>query len=195
MSSKKVIIGLTGSIGSGKSTVAKAVEALGYPVYYSDIRARQLYYRSDVKQQLKDILGETVFTETGQVDTKAMAALIFKNKEKLEAVNKVVHPKVEEDFDSWLKNQQADLIFHESALLFEAGFEDKFDITIAVSAPEELRISRVQQRDNVSPEQVFERMRHQLSDEEKCRRADYVILNDAEHFVLKQLLDIIAKIL
>jgi dephospho-CoA kinase len=194
MTNKKVIIGLTGSIGSGKSTVARAVEALGYPVYYSDARAKQLYFRSDVKQELKEILGDSIFSENGQIDLKAMAALIFKDEKKLAAVNKIVHPKVEKDFDCWLKNQQADIAFHESALLFEAGFKDKFDVTIAVSAPEEVRIRRVMRRDNVAAAKVYDRMQHQLSDEEKCRRADYVILNDGKQFVLKQLQDILEKI-
>lgn len=194
MSDVTLKIGLTGSIGSGKSTVAKALEALGYPVFYSDARAKQLYFRSDVKQQLKDIFGDTVFTDNGQVDLKAMAALIFKDQEQLAAVNRVVHPKVEEDFDAWLTNQQSGIVFHESALLFEAGLEDKFDVTIAVSAPEEIRIQRVQHRDNVKAEQVHERMQHQLSDEEKCRRADYVIANDEKQFVIKQLLDILKNI-
>lgn len=189
--SRKTKAGLTGSIGSGKTTVADTLKALGYPVYESDWHAKQLYFYQPVKREIHDVLGNEVFESNGQIDLKAMARVIFNDYEKLRAVNRIIHPYVAQDFEKWVENQESEIVFQESALLFEAGFQDKFHYVISVSAPLELRIERVMSRNKVSRDDVLQRMQHQWTDEEKCRYADFTIINDGKHFIVPQVTKII----
>ncbi|MFO8054092.1 MAG: dephospho-CoA kinase [Bacteroidales bacterium] len=186
-------LGLTGGYGSGKSTIAKAIEAMGFPVFYADQRAKQLYKRKDVKAQIRGVLGDHVFDDHGHIDKKKLASTVFYDAQKLTRVNAILHPKVAEDFEQWLEQQSHKLVFHEAALLFEAGFQAKFDYVVTVSAPEELCVERVVRRDGVSREQVMQRMKYQYSDQKKRELADFIIENDQRSMVLPQLLELIEE--
>ena len=192
--SSKTKVGLTGSIGSGKTTVAKILKTLGYPVYNSDWHARQFYYYQPVKDKIYNLIGDKVFDSNNQVDIKAMARVIFADPEKLQEVNAVIHPLVAQNFEKWVCNQTSEMVFQESALLFEAGFQNRFHAVITVSAPVELRIERVMKRNKTTREEVLQRMEHQWSDEKKCQFADHTIVNDGNHFLIPQIKTIIEEL-
>ncbi|MBO5831141.1 MAG: dephospho-CoA kinase [Alistipes sp.] len=170
-------VGITGGIGSGKSVVSAMLQERGVAVYFSDIRAKELMATDDgVRQQLVERFGADVF-EGGVLNRAYLAERVFASTEELSALNAIVHPAVLADFERWAEAQSGDYVVLESAILFESGFDAKVDIAVAVMAPEELRVERVMSRDGVSREQVEERMRHQLSDEERCSRSKYAIVN------------------
>lgn len=187
-------IGLTGGIGSGKTTVARILEAMGYPVFYSDEHSKTLMSNPEVQSHINAILGEDVFPH-GQLDRVAMAGIIFSDSKKREAVNEFLHPKVRSDFDIWANEQKAALLFNEAAILFETGAYQRMDLNILVIAPIELRIARTIQRDGINKEAVLDRISKQATDEEKIPLADFVLHNDDEHPVLAQVEDILVKIL
>ncbi len=183
-------IGLTGNIGSGKSTVCKIFELLDVPVFYSDLEAKKLYKRDDVKLQLKHQFGDAVFKGL-EVDFKKLASVIFSNKASLDFVNNLIHPLVFEDYGRWLENHSnSSYTIHESAILFEHSLERRFDKTIVVYSPEEIRIQRVMKRDSVSPEDVKKRISNQLSDKLKNEKADFVVTNDGLNMLIPQIVKI-----
>ncbi|MBQ6613663.1 MAG: dephospho-CoA kinase [Alistipes sp.] len=170
-------VGITGGIGSGKSFVADMLLKRGVAVYNSDSRAKELM-ASDAELQAKLIerFGAEVFGVEG-LNRAYLAGRVFTSEEELKALNAIVHPRVMADFEQWAAEQAGDYVVLESAILFESGFDGCVDIAVAIMAPEELRIERVMQRDGVTKEQVEERMRHQLSDEERCNRSKYAVVN------------------
>jgi dephospho-CoA kinase len=180
-------IGLTGGIGSGKSFIAQIIEHMGYPVYYSDARAKELTKSNPtIKMGLISLFGEEVY-EGNKLNAKLIASKIFHNDELRTKVNELIHPIVRADFENWALNQNSALVFNEAAILFETGSYRNFDATVLVCAPTELKIERVMKRENCSREAVLERMNKQWPDEEKLKLADYSILNDDETPVLNQL--------
>jgi dephospho-CoA kinase len=180
-------IGLTGGIGSGKSFIAQIIEHMGYPVYYSDARAKELTKSNPtIKMGLISLFGEEVY-EGNQLNAELIASKIFNDDELRTKVNELIHPTVRADFEKWVLNQHSALVFNEAAILFETGSYRNFDVTILVCAPTELKIERVMKRENCSREVVLERMNKQWPDEEKLKLADYSILNDDETPVLIQL--------
>lgn len=188
-------VGLTGGIGSGKSTVAKLFEVLGVPVYNSDLRAKAMYYQPEVKEQVVRLLGSNAYDTNGKLNPAHISAIIFKESEILHKINGIIHPAVEADF-KFFANQhvQQKFIVKESALLFETGIYKKLDKNILVTSPLELRISRVQARDNISREDVIKRIRHQLPDEEKAPISDFVIHNDEMSGLTPQVLEVYEKL-
>jgi dephospho-CoA kinase len=187
-------IGITGGIGSGKSFIATIIERMGYPVYYSDVRSKELTNAHPViRQGLIDFVGENVYFG-GELDKKVLASAIFSNDELRMKVNQLIHPIVRQDFEDWAKAQTSDLIFNEAAILFETGAYRNFDATILIYAPEELRLKRVLKRDIITKEEVIARMKNQMSDEEKLKMTSYSILNDGEIPVLKQLEEVIESL-
>jgi dephospho-CoA kinase len=184
-------IGLTGGIGSGKSFIAQIIEQMGYPVYYSDARAKELTKSNPtIKMGLISLFGEEVY-EGNQLNAELIASKIFNDDELRTKVNELIHPIVRADFENWALNQHSALVFNEAAILFETGAYRNFDATILVCAPTELKIERVMKREKCSREAVLERMSKQWGDEEKLKLADYSILNDNEKPVLVQLETII----
>jgi dephospho-CoA kinase len=180
-------IGLTGGIGSGKSFIAQIIEHMGYPVYYSDARAKELTKSNPtIKMGLISLFGEEVY-EGNQLNAELIASKIFNDDELRTKVNELIHPIVRADFENWALNQNSALVFNEAAILFETGSYRNFDATVLVCAPTELKIERVMKRENCSREAVLERMNKQWADEEKLKLADYSILNDDETPVLNQL--------
>lgn len=170
-------VGLTGGIGSGKSTVAKMFMQLGVPVYNSDERAKHLMNNStDIKKRLVELLGKESYKE-GQLNRAFIAKKVFNDTELLAQLNAIVHPVVREDFLNWANQQDFCYVIQETALLFENEAQNLYNYVILVTAPKEERISRVVNRDSVTREQVIARMDNQLKDDEKLNLSDYVVEN------------------
>jgi dephospho-CoA kinase len=187
-------IGITGGIGSGKSFVANIIEKMGNPVYYSDVRSKELTNTHPIiRQGLIELVGENVYFE-GELDKKILAAAIFSNDEMRLKVNQLIHPIVRQDFEDWAKAQTSGLIFNEAAILFETGAYRNFDATVLIYAPIELRLKRVLKRDIITKEEVLARINNQMSDEEKLKMTPYSILNDGESPLLKQIEEVIESL-
>src|SRR5690606_2845655 len=183
---KTIIIGLTGGIGSGKSTIAEIFTTLKIPVFNSDLEAKQLYSHPEVKHQIITLFGN-VYNEQHQLDKKALANIVFNNDKKLQQLNNIIHPAVKKLFDTWVnKNNHAPILIKEAAILIESGAAKQVDKIIVVTAPEKERIIRVMQRDNVSEKEVVARMSKQLPEEELIAQADFIIKNDNKQLVIPQ---------
>jgi dephospho-CoA kinase len=183
-------IGLTGGIGSGKTTVAQVFELLGIPVYYADAASRRLYHTDpELMQQIKSNFGEDMY-EHNQLNREKMAAVVFSDPEKLELLNRLVHPPTIRDAEKWMMEQNTHYIIKEAALLFESGSAAGLDYIIGVQAPVHLRIKRVMDRDGVSREEVQRRMNRQIDDNIKIRLCDFVIRNDEQELVIPQVLEL-----
>ncbi|WP_353778558.1 dephospho-CoA kinase [Winogradskyella sp. 3972H.M.0a.05] len=173
------IIGLTGGIGSGKTTVANMFSELGAPVYIADIEAKLLMNRSKViRRKLIALFGDKAYTEEG-LNRSFIASMIFKDKSLLDNMNAIVHPKVASHFKRWLKKQDAQYIIKEAAIIFEHNKEKEYDYVITVVADKEDRIKRVLSRKGMSRAKAVSIMENQLDDGEKIKRSDFVIVNDS----------------
>lgn len=171
-------IALTGGIGSGKSYVCRRIEAMGYPVFYCDAEARRIINGdASVRDALSRLVGSEVYAD-GILCKPVLRDFLCSGPDNAARVDAIVHPCVGRNFESWAARQTADRVFMECALLFEAGFGKYVDTTVLVTAPPELRLARVMQRDALSRERVLAMMALQLSEEEKARRADFRICND-----------------
>ena len=171
------VIGLTGGIGSGKTTVAKLFMELGVPVYIADDEAKRLMiYNNKVKEQIIDLFGREAYKGT-ELNRKFIATKVFKEKKLLEQLNSIVHPAVALDFDQWKKKQQSPYVIYEAAILFEKGGYKKCDFNILVTAPEALRIDRIKLRDGASVDEIQARINNQWPDEKKKKMADFIIQN------------------
>ncbi len=171
------IVGLTGGIGSGKTTVAKMFASLGISIYNSDFEAKILTNSSKIiRQQLVSLLGAETYKD-GILNRKFMAEKIFNDKKLLSQVNAIIHPKVAEHFKNWVKKQNSPYIIKEAAILYESGSDALCDFVILVTASKEVRIQRVMDRDKVSKKEVEARMKNQWSDSKKAKLADFVIQN------------------
>lgn len=179
------IIGLTGGIGSGKTTVGKWFAENGIPVYDSDTEAKLLIKENDeLRLKISSILGDEAYVD-GVYNRKFVAAKVFSNPRLLEKLNEIVHPAVFEHFHNWVKNQKSEFIIKEAAILFESGSYKDCDLIISVVAKEELRIERVVKRDGLDPNQVRDRIRTQWTDELRIKHSDFVINNDLDLIYLK----------
>lgn len=188
-------IGLTGGIGSGKSTVATLLEAFGYPVFYSDLESKKIINDPAVLQELCGIFGEKIL-RNGVLDKLALAAIVFDDESKLQQLNAIMHPKVREAFQLWRKKQTSNLVFNEAAILFETGANSHFDKVILVVADKDIRLKRVAKRDGATISEIENRMDKQWPDEKKLALADYVVENNGQNPLtpaVKQVLDNILK--
>ena len=171
------IVGLTGGIGSGKTTVARMFNAMCVPVYNSDERAKELMVKSeDLVNGIKSLLGEKAYTDN-VLNREYVARKVFADKELLQSLNALVHPAVRNDFNEWADKQDADYVIQEAAILFENGAYEKFDRMILVTAPKMIRLKRIMQRDNESEDNILARMSHQWDDVKKSPLAHFVIEN------------------
>jgi dephospho-CoA kinase len=171
------IIGLTGGIGSGKTTVANYLIEKGIPVYIADLEARKITESNKVINQIEKLFGAQVI-ENDKVNRAILATIVFKDKEKLAQLNAIIHPEVKKHFKKWLKSKlDFKFVVKESAILFESGSYKDCDAIILVTAPLEARIERTMLRDNVDRESVLQRINHQIPEEEKKRKSDYIIQN------------------
>jgi len=195
MSAKQpLIVGVTGGIGSGKTTVIKAFEALGVPSYIADERAKEIMNEDKVLiQHIKDNFGEDTY-ENGQLHPARLANIVFKDKKALKLLNSLVHPAVRKDFNTWHKKQVSTVVVYESALIFEHAQEQSFDYIILVTAPIELRIERVVKRNKTTKEEVLKRINNQMPDEEKAKKSDFIIKNLNNSNYKKEINNIYAKI-
>jgi dephospho-CoA kinase len=172
------IIGLTGGIGSGKSTVAHYIASKGIPVYIADAAAKEIMEQPDVMAQIKQIFHQNVITSDGKLDRKVIGQLVFTSPELLKKLNAIVHPLVKTHFIDWLQQHKtATFVIMEAAILFESGGNKECDKVILVTAPEAIRIQRTMLRDNTSQEAILNRIQNQLSDAEKIQKSDFVISN------------------
>ncbi len=188
-------IGLTGNIGTGKSTIARIFEVLGIPVYHADYQARLILETSDVVEKIALLFGNQIIDAGFRVNRKALADIVFTDAAKLETLNKIIHPLVENDFSNWCEQHKYEkYILHEAAILFESGFNRLFDANILVVAPDKLCISRVMERDSVTKEMVMNRINNQWPQEKKQSLADYLIINDGLVMIIPQILTIHHKI-
>lgn len=185
-------IGITGGIGSGKTTVCKVFELLGVPVYYSDYEARMILDTDPaVHEAVLKLFGPSVKDADGMIDRKKIAAIVFTDKEKLEQLNALVHPAVGRRFESWCAGHAGvPFILKEAAILFESGAYRQVDKVIVVSAPQELKIERIRKRDQLKTEEILKRINSQMSEEEKIKRADFVIHNDERQLLIPQVLQL-----
>jgi dephospho-CoA kinase len=189
-------IGITGGMGSGKTTVCGIFELLGIPVYYSDEESKKILSRDEsVKKELLTIFGNDILDNNARIDRKKLAALAFSNKSVLEKLNAVLHPAVGRHFEEWLSAQKAAYIIKEAAILFESGAYKQVEKVITVVAPLELRIKRILKRDNTSEAEVLQRIGKQMSDEEKIKRSDLILMNDEKELLIPQILKIHAELL
>ena len=175
------IIGLTGGIGSGKTTVARFIEEMGYPVYNSDTRAKDLVNESDdLKAAIIQLLGSQAYDEDGFYDRKYVGSVVFSNDELLKQLNAIIHPAVNKDFHDWIKRQSREIIFKETALLFELKLNLQCDKSLLVTADESIRIKRVMDRDSKTYREVEKVIDNQMPERKKIRLADYVIENNSD---------------
>ncbi len=173
------IIGITGGIGSGKSTVSKIIEEAGYPVYYSDIRAKTIVNdHAELQQQIKQLLGEKSYDENGLYDRKYVADIVFENEEILLKLNSLIHPAVKIDFENWVAQQTTDFVFKETALLFELKLNESCYKSLLVTADDNCRLKRVMDRDNKTYREVETIMLRQMPEKDKVKIADFVIFNN-----------------
>jgi len=189
-------IGITGGIGSGKSTVAGVFRGLGVPVFSSDDVARNLQNENDtVRKNIQKIFGKDIYVD-GKLNRAKLASVVFTDKNKLEKLNSIVHPAVWDAFQEFLEeNKSAKYILKEAAILYEIGDHKELDGMIVVTAPEKVRIQRVMMRDGISEEAVLARLKNQWTEEEKVKRADFLISNNGKEMLLHQVLVVHEKLL
>jgi len=190
---KPILVGLTGGIGSGKSTVAKVFQSLGVKVYNSDVEAKKIINTNqEVIGKIKNKFGENIYTNN-VLDSKQLAKVVFNNPAALNDLNAIVHPQVKSHFENWVfQNKKEKLLIKEAAILIESGASKGLDKIILVTAPEELRIKRVCTRDNSNEEDVRKRIKSQMTDDEKLPLIDFVIKNNEEELLLPQVLIFLA---
>ena len=188
-------VGITGGIGSGKSTVCRVFSVLGIPVFESDKIARELMNTdTEIKQQLVDLFGTAVYLPDHTINRKYLAGIVFNNPSLLAQLNTIVHPVVRKTFFDWCEKQQTPYIIHEAAILFESGFYKMMDKTITVITSEHERIQRVMKRDGITLEMVNERIKNQWNDQQRKELADFVIGNNDDELVIPQVIEIDKKL-
>lgn len=195
--SKPLQIGITGGIGSGKTTVCRIFETLGIPVYYADDRAKQLMVNSEkLRKKIKEIFGEEAYLEDRSLNRTHLSKIVFQDKAKLKELESVVHPAVAQDGKAWHETQNnVPYTLKEAALLVENGSYKSFDKMIMVSASKGIRIQRVMLRDGIPRAAVEARIAAQLPDTEKAKVCDYIIENNGERSLVRQVLDIHHKLI
>jgi len=188
-------IGLTGGIGSGKTTVARIFNMLNVPVYNSDDAGRKITDKNPlVKSAIKNQFGDDMFDENENLNREKLSAIVFNDSTSLAKLNAIIHPAVAQDFKTWCANQSSPYVIKETAILFEHGLDKHLDGVIVVEAPDELRIKRVMHRNGITEEAVRNRILQQLPQNELISRADWVIHNNEEQLLIPQVLAVYSHI-
>lgn len=191
----KKVVGITGGIGSGKSIIGKILTTMGYPVYYSDSAAKKLMESDAIIQKKLNLLFDNKAYVDGKLNRAYLAQQIFSNPELKNKVNQIVHPRVRKHFNDFVAEQTSPLIFNEAAILFETGGHKNFDAIILVVADKNLRIKRVMERDNVSKQEVLDRMNNQWTDEEKIKLTNLLIYNNTDNLLVPQVNIVLSKLI
>jgi dephospho-CoA kinase len=188
-------IGLTGGIGSGKTTVAHIFEVLGIPVYYADDAAKKLMNENEIlKLKIIEQFGDESYVD-GKINRSFLASQVFSDTEKTKQINSIVHPVTIADADLWMQKQTTSYAIKEAALIFEAKAEKYLDLVIGVQSPLPIRIQRVMQRDHITEEAVLARMQKQMDETEKMSRCDFIIVNNEKQLLIPQVIAIHEKII
>jgi len=188
-------IGITGGIGSGKSTVAGIFSVLGIPVYNSDDASKRLMAEDEnLKRNIIASFGESSYVN-GMLNRKYLAAQVFEDSKKLALLNSLVHPATINDARQWMEKQKSVYVIKEAALIFESGSNEFLDFVIGVQSPRELRIERALKRDNVTREEIEARMKLQMDEDEKMKRCNFIIVNDEQQMLIPQVLSLHEKFL
>lgn len=188
-------IGLTGNIGSGKTSVAQVFEVLGVPVFYADVESKKLFIEPEVKKELAKLFGTNIITKSKEVDKRKLASIVFTDEAKLKQLNELLHPLVYKRYLEWIDNQNASYTILEAAILFESGFNKYVHQSICVYTNKESRILRIIKRDNFEKADIEARMKNQWSDQQKNELADFLIDNNENEMIIPQVLKIHQKIL
>jgi dephospho-CoA kinase len=190
-------VGITGGIGSGKTHICKLLELMNFSVFYSDAEAKKIQNTNAyVRSKLTELYGEEAYTEEG-LNRKFIAEIIFNNPDAKKQLEEIIHPKVAEAFATWCEekaNTDEKIVFIESAILYESGFDKMVDKVIVVYADEDVRIERSMRRDGADRTTIEERIKNQGSDKEKCNKADFVLHNNPNDYINKQLLNIVKEL-
>ncbi len=180
-------IGITGGIGSGKTYICQIIEKMGYQVFYSDIEAKKLMSNNTVLiKKIKKIIGENAYLN-GEINKPIIRLFLFKNEQNKEILNEIIHPFVFQEFEQWSKLKEEEIIFNESALLFETGSYKRFNKIILITAPEEVKVNRLIKRDQLTREEIVKRFQAQLDDTIKKQKADYIIDNNDKELLIPQI--------
>ena len=191
----KVIVGITGGIGSGKTFVCQILRAMGYPVFFSDQEAKNIImHNRTVKQQITELFGTYSYLNDGQLNRKHLSNQIFNNKDLLAQMNQIVHPAVRAAFKDWTNQQTSTVVFNEAAIIFETGIYKNYDHVVLVTASKNTKLNRIQKRDNASLEDIEKRMNAQWTDEQKTPLTSFTINNDDDVMLLPQINGILEKI-
>ena len=180
-----VRLGLTGGIGSGKSTVAKIFEEFNIPVYYADDRAKWLMNQPELRKKITKLFGEEAY-KNDQLDRGFIAGIVFTNRDALNSLNAIVHPVVGKDYEQWCAHQKSDIVLKEAAILIESGAIETVDEVVVVTAPAKVRMERVMKRDGVTEQQVVDRLNNQMTDSQRLKYATYVIDNGGTKMLIPQ---------
>jgi len=189
-----MVIGLTGGIGSGKSTVARVFELLGAAIFDSDQAARKAYLQAEVKQLVVQLLGTESYQADGSLNNHYISSQVFANEHLLKGLNAIIHPAVAKNMAVFVAEHSQQIVIKETALLFETGLDKQVQKSILVSAPESLRIERVVKRSQLTADQVRARMKQQWKDEEKAKRSDFIIINNEEQLIIPQVISIFKQL-
>ena len=188
-------VGLTGGIGSGKSTVAKIFEVLNIPVYYADTEAKRLMNTdAELKHSIIKNFGQDVYLNN-ELNRSFISSIVFNDKTKLDLLNSLVHPVTMKDGEAWMNKQTTPYAIHEAALIFEAGVNKRLDHVIGVKSPLDLRIKRISERDKKSREEILSRMKNQIDEDTKMSLCDLVVINDEQELLIPQVLHIHEKLI
>ena len=188
-------IGITGGIGSGKTYVASVFQSLGIPIFNADIQAKKLMTSSrKLIKLVKEEFGNDIYKDS-DLNKEKLASIVFSDSDKLQKLNSLVHPIVKEEFNNWYKKQTSPYVIKEAAILFESNSHIGLDAVICVSAPLELRMKRLLNRDNYSEKEIKKRIENQISQEEKQKLSDYIIVNDEKELLLPKIIKIHKELL
>jgi dephospho-CoA kinase len=190
------IVGITGGIGSGKTTVCKIFELLGIPVFYADMEAKKLYENKIIISKIVKLFGEKILDSKRKVNKKKLAEIVFNNSTLLATLNAIIHPEVKRQFEAWKKKRKgAKYVIKEAAIMIESGSHKYIDFLVSVTADKALRIKRITNRDKVTSKAVEKRMSEQISDAERSNYSDAIIVNNGERSLIEQALKIHQQIL
>ncbi len=189
-------VGLTGNIGSGKSTVAKIFSSLGVPIFYADKEAKKILNQIEIITQLETHFNKNLIKQNGKVDRQTIASIVFKDKDALAYLNHLIHPRVSDYFAKWVEaHKEAPYVIHEAAILFESGLNKFMDSVIYIKADKDLRINRIIERDGLQKTAIIERMQNQWDDQKKIPLADFVIMNRLNEMLIPQVLELHSQLM